>query len=209
MTRSKKAPESEERSPHRGEKAERGIITSALARVNAGDPDAAAELLPLVYRLLHDIARKRMGPQAPDHTLQPTALIHEAYLRLFQGLRIDWQDRNHFLAMASTAMRTILVDHARRKKREKRGGEAQREDLDSVVAFYEERTEDLVALDEALSQLAEIDARAVRIVELHFFAGRTLKETAEVLGLSERQVQRDWTSARAWLRHQLQGDDPN
>jgi RNA polymerase sigma factor (TIGR02999 family) len=168
-----------------------------------GDSEAAEELLPLVYDEFRAMAQRYLSRERPDHTLEPTALVHEAFMKLIDQSRVDWQGRAHFFAVAAQAMRRILVDHARHHNRLKRGGDRQRVSLDEQLAPGEHRTEDLVALDDALEQLAQLDARQARIVELRFFAGLTVGEVAETLGVSKRTIEGDWTMARAWLRREL------
>jgi RNA polymerase sigma factor (TIGR02999 family) len=179
-------------------------ITRILERVQRGESGAADELFRRVFDELHALARNHMRGQGPEHTLQPTALVHEAYLRLFRGVvEPAYQDRSHFLRAASRAMRCVLVDHAREKGRVKRTAPGERLPLDGLGELFEERAQDLVALDEALERLAAIDARAVEVVELRFFGGRTEDEIAEILDVSPRTVERDWQAARAWLHKEL------
>jgi len=178
-------------------------ITRILERVQRGEAGAADELFRRVFDELHALARNHMRAQGPAHTLQPTALVHEAYLRLFRGVDPAYQDRSHFLRAASRAMRCVLVDHAREKGRVKRTAPGERQPLDGLGELFEERAQDLVALDEALERLAAIDARAVEVVELRFFGGRTEDEIAEILDVSARTVERDWQAARAWLHKEL------
>ncbi len=168
-----------------------------------GYSDAADELLPLVYDEFRIMAQRYLARERPDHTLDPTALVHEAFMKLIDQNRVDWKGRAHFFAVAAQAMRRILVDHARHHSRLKRGGDRQRVSLDEQLAPGEQRTEDLVALDDALEQLAQLDSRQARIVELRFFAGLTVEEVAETLGVSKRTIEGDWTMARAWLRREL------
>ena len=182
-------------------------VTALLQRMAGGDERAAQELLPLVYEELHGIARRAMRDERGSHTLQPTALVHEAWLRLAEGGGVDFDGRGHFLGLAATAMRRVLVDHARSKKAQKRGGGAERLALEDAVELWERETLDLEALDLALTRLAEHDPELERIVELRFFGGLTLEETGRVLGLSVRQVHRAWTMARAWLRRELKRSD--
>ena len=157
-------------------------------------------LFPLVYDQLREIARVYLSRERSGHTLQPTALVHEAYLKLADQNRVVWQNRSHFLAVAATAMRRILVNHAKAHKAQKRGGSLARLTLDEALAEAQGRTGDLVVLDEALSELERIDPEQVRIVELRFFGGLTASEAAEALGISERTVFRQWMMARAWLK---------
>lgn len=183
-------------------------MTQILTAATAGDQVAADKLLPLVYDELRALAARYLQEERPSHTLQTTALVHEAYLKLIDQRRAKWKDRTHFFAVAATAMRRILVNHAKAKKRSKRGGDQEKISLDVAAAIYEERALDLVALDEALEQLAAMDQQQSRIVELRFFGGLTVDEVAEVLGISARTVHREWTTARAWLRGQItQGNE--
>ncbi|MBX9790965.1 MAG: sigma-70 family RNA polymerase sigma factor [Pirellulales bacterium] len=180
--------------------------TEMLAAIAAGDARAADELLPLVYDEFHRLAESYLRRESPGHTLQPTALVNEAYLKLVDQTRADWQGRTHFFALGAQAMRRILVDHARRKQREKRGGGMHRIALNEELSVSPRRDEDLVELDEALNKLAKIDPRQARIVELRFFGGLTVAEVAEALGVSKRTVENEWTMVRAWLRRELSGD---
>jgi RNA polymerase sigma-70 factor (ECF subfamily) len=174
-----------------------------LARLRAGDRRAADELLPLVYDELHRLASRYLHGERLGHTLQTTALVHEAYLRLINQEQVQAVDRVHFVALAAGAMRHILVDHARSRRTEKRGGGRQRVPLDDAVALFETHSSDLVALDEALNHLARVDERQSRVVECRVFGGLTADETAEALGVSTRTVERDWRHARAWLYRTL------
>ncbi|MEM7309777.1 MAG: sigma-70 family RNA polymerase sigma factor [Planctomycetota bacterium] len=178
-------------------------ITRLLGRVTDGDRQAADELLPLLYSALHQMARGEMRRQRPDHTLGATALVHEAYLKLFQGQGGDFRDRDHFLALASRAMRQVLVDHARTRNREKRRPPGKCVPLDDLVESYETSAEDLVSLDDALRKLASVDPQMVKVVELRFFGGLPVKDVARILGLSVRTVEREWQAARGWLKKTL------
>lgn len=176
-------------------------ITRLLADWRRGDEAAAERLLPLVYHELKKIAAIHLRGERAAHTLQPTALVHEAYLRLVDLEQVDWRDRTHFFALASRLMRRILVDHARRRQAVKRSP-----DQDLPPAASEEaglRIEELLALDTALDRLAALDERQVRVVELRYFAGLSVEETAQVLDVSPSSVKRDWVSARAWLHFEL------
>jgi RNA polymerase sigma factor (TIGR02999 family) len=163
----------------------------------------ADDLMPLVYEDLRAIAQRRMRGQRPGHTLEATALIHEAYLRLAQRSGARWQNRAHFLGAAATAMRHILVDHARSRRASKRGGAAQRVTLDDVAAIGPGNAADMIALDDALRALAAVDRRKSRVVELKYFGGLTVEEIADVLYVSPETVARDWRLARAWLFREL------
>lgn len=185
-------------------------VTHILLAIEEGDPHAAEQLLPLVYDELRKLAAARMAQEAPDHTLQATALVHEAYVRLVDGHGAQhWDGRGHFFAAAAEAMRRILVDAARRKRSCRRGGDWQQQDLDRISLSVPERCEDLLAIDESLSRLAVIDPEAATLVQLRYFAGLTLPEAAEVLRVSPRTAGRLWTFARAWLRRDVEGNgDP-
>lgn len=175
-------------------------ITGILREWSAGSPRAFDELMPLVYDELHRQASRYLRRERPGHTLETTGLINEAYIKLVGQQNVDWQNRAHFFGIASQAMRRILVDHAKTRHREKRGGAI--ENIPIEEAFYvvsDEKSVDLIALDEALSRLAEIDERQARIVELKFFSGLSVEETAEVLHLSPATIKRDWNVAKAWL----------
>ncbi len=177
--------------------------TRLLSRLSEGDPSAGDELMPLLYEELRQVAERCMGRQAAEHTLQPTALVHEAWMRLSAAGGAAVRDRVHFVRLAARTMRHVLVDHARAKATRKRGAAAQRVPLDGVLASFEERSLDVVALSEALEGLAAKDPELARIVELRFFAGLTVEQVAEVLGVSERTVHRAWRVARLWLRDEL------
>jgi RNA polymerase sigma-70 factor, ECF subfamily len=182
-----------------------GEITRLLSSMRSGDRDAEARLIKLVYRELRSRAARYMRGERPDHTLQPTALVHETYLRLMHKDRINWQSRAHFYAVASSEMRRILVDHARDRAAAKRGGSLNKVSLDDVVVYCTSRPADLLALDEVLQQLSKWAPRQARIVEMLFFGGMTEIEIAEVLDLSARTVKRDWRTARAWLHSRIAG----
>jgi RNA polymerase sigma factor (TIGR02999 family) len=177
--------------------------TRLLADLAGGDAAAAEKLLPLVYGELRDMAQNIFRRQRPDHTLQPTALVHEAFVKMVDQTHAQWADRTHFMAVAATAMRQILIDHARRTRAAKRGGDRDRVVLDDAAAPAGAGGIDLVALDDALTQLAQLDARRYRVVELRFFGGLSVDEVAEVLGVSKTTVESDWRSTRAWLNAQL------
>jgi RNA polymerase sigma factor (TIGR02999 family) len=181
-------------------------VTHILSAIEQGDPQAASQLLPLVYNELRQLAAQKLAHETPGQTLQPTALVHEAYLRLV-GAAEDphWDSRGHFFAAAAEAMRRILVENARGKQAAKRGGGRARADLDMNQVGVPEVREDLLALDEALDQLAAADPEAARLVQLRYFAGLTLAEAAQVLGVSPRTADRLWAYARAWLLHALEG----
>jgi RNA polymerase sigma factor (TIGR02999 family) len=179
-------------------------LTQVLAEISNEPPAKVAErLLPVVYDELRALARKYLRSERADHTLQPTALVHEVYMRLVDQSRVDWKGRTHFYAVGAAAMRRILIDHARARKRGKRGGDWQRVVLDQADLEQEVGNVDLIALHDALETLASLDEQQARIVELRFFAGLTVEETAHVLGVSKRKVEGDWTHAKAWLRDVL------
>ncbi|MCP3919034.1 MAG: sigma-70 family RNA polymerase sigma factor [bacterium] len=177
--------------------------TLLLQRMQDGDAGAAQELLPVVYEELHRLAARAMGRQNQDHTLQATALLNEAWIRLVEAEGGEWNSRNHFLAVAAKAMRSVLVDHARRRGSEKRGGTHGRVELDRALGLFEQRSTDLLALDDALGELAQMDPILARIVELRFFGGLKNSEIAELEGCSLRTVERGWSTARAWLYQRL------
>src|SRR4030095_10011738 len=180
-------------------------ITRLLLAWSEGDDDALSNLAPLVEAELQRLARHYLRGERPCHTLQPTALINEAYLRLLDWRKVNWQNRAHFMGIAATMMRRILVDHARRHRFLKRGGDMVKVSLDARQLGSPERDPDLVALDEALTRLAEIDRRKSQIVELRFFGGLSVEEAAEFLKISPRTVKREWSLAQAWLHCELTG----
>jgi RNA polymerase sigma factor (TIGR02999 family) len=181
-------------------------ITQLLRAWNGGDDSALAKLMPMVYAELHRMARRYMAHESPDHTLQTSALVNEAYLRLVDAANANWQNRVHFFAVSAQAMRRILVDWARSRGALKRGGDARPLRLDDALAVTVEQPVDLVALDDALKTLAALDPRKSQVVELHFFGGLNLEETAEVLKVSSDTVLRDWKLAKSWLRCELSGE---
>jgi RNA polymerase sigma-70 factor (ECF subfamily) len=178
-------------------------VTALLSESARGNREAAEKLIPLVYDELKRLARSYLRGERPDHTLQATALVHEAYLKLVKQRAMDWQSRTHFLGIAAHLMRRILIDHARGHVRKKRGGVKDVLPLDEAVVFSPEHSEELVKLDEALERLAKLDARQSRIVELRYFGGLTVEETAELLGISPKTVKRDWSVAKVWLHAEL------
>jgi RNA polymerase sigma factor (TIGR02999 family) len=178
-------------------------VTELLLAWSKGDSGALDRLVPLVYAELHRLAKSYLRKELAGQTLQTTALIHEAYLRLIEAKEVQWQSRAHFFGVAAHLMRQILVSFARERGAQKRGGAAQQVSLDEALVVSQGQDEDLVALDEALSALAEVDARKAQVVELRFFGGLTEEETAAALKVSPETVRRDWRIARSWLRRQL------
>jgi RNA polymerase sigma-70 factor (ECF subfamily) len=178
-------------------------VTQLLINWSRGDRTALDELIPLVETELRRLARHYMARESPDHTLQTSALINEAYIKLIDQQNVPWQNRAHFFAVAAKVMRHILVDHARKHGYAKRGGGARRIPLDDAVARIDQKATELVALDDALNTLAVLDPRKSQIIELRFFGGLSIEETAEVMKISSPTVQREWRSAKAWLRREL------
>lgn len=178
-------------------------VTELLADWSKGDREALNKLIPLVYNELHRLASRYLRRERPDHTLQTTALVHEAYLRLVHEKNVNWQSRVQFFAVASQLMRHILVDYARGHNAAKRGGDYAKVSFDEAMIVSEEKSADLMALDEALNSLAAIDPEQSRVVELRVFGGLTVEETAEALGVSPRTVKREWSMAKAWLHRQI------
>ena len=185
-------------------------VTQVLSEIEHGDPDAAERLLPLVYDELRKLAAAKLSHEKPGQTLQATALVHEAYLRLIDGAPSQgWDHRGHFFAAAAEAMRRILINRARDKKRIKHGGDRQRKriDLDQIEIALDTNDEQLIALDDALGRLAKEDTVSAQLVKLRFFAGLTLREAAQALGIAQRTAERQWAYARAWLYNQLRRDE--
>jgi RNA polymerase sigma factor (TIGR02999 family) len=185
-----------------------GAVTRLLARVGAGNQAAFDEVFPLVYAELRRIAGREMRRENPGRTLQTTALVHEAYLRLLKDASLSFENRAHFLGVAARAMREILIEHARARVARKRGGGGVRVTLDDAVASLAAPSIDVLALEEALERLTRLDQRHARVVELRYFGGMSVEETAAALGLSPATVKRDWTLARAWLYRELGGSGP-
>jgi RNA polymerase sigma factor (TIGR02999 family) len=179
-------------------------VTNLLFRLTDGDGAALDELLPLVYAELRRVASSYLRRERQGHTLQPTALVHEAYLRMIDQTQAQWQNRAHFFGVAAQMMRRILIDHARAQQADKRGGQFQKLSLDENIDVSGNRAEELIALDDALQRLAEIDPQKSRLVELRFFGGLSVEETAEVLGISAPTVKRHWRMAKAWLYGEVQ-----
>ena len=180
-------------------------ITQLLQSWSQGDQSAIEKLVPLVYGELHRLAQRYMSDERPGHTLQTTALVNEAYLRLVDSTHANWESRTHFFGVCAQVMRRILVDWARSRQALKRGGDVSALDLDEALAAAKEPSTDLVAVDDALMALSAIDRRKGQVVEMRFFGGLSVKETAEVLKVSPETVQRDWKLAKSWLRRELSG----
>jgi RNA polymerase sigma factor (TIGR02999 family) len=178
-------------------------VTVLLAELTRGNDQAARRLIPLVYDELRRLAGGYMRRERSDHTLQATALVHEAYLKLVEQRSVDWQGRAHFFGIAAQMMRRILIDHARAHLREKRGGGEEMVPLDEGLVFSPQQSSELLKLEESLERLTALDPRQGKIVELRFFGGLTVEETAEVLGISPKTVKRDWSVAKAWLHGDL------
>ena len=188
---------------------DRGEVTRALRAVRSGDSDAWNRLVPLVYRELRELAASYLRRERPNHTLQSTALVHEAYLRLVGQKELRFESRAQFLAICANIMREILVEYARGRGRVKRGGLFKRVPMERVALLFEERALDIIALDETLKRLESVDRRKSQVVVLRFFGGLTAAEIASRLGISNATVERDWTFARAWLRREIKKDDRN
>jgi RNA polymerase sigma factor (TIGR02999 family) len=178
-------------------------VTELLLQWSQGNPAARETLIPLVYDELRRLARQCLASQRPDHTLQSTALVHEAYVRLVKHSSVHWENRVHFFAVAAQLMRRILVDHARKRLAAKRGGNRLTLTLDDAIALPKKRELDLVALDDALNELAELDQRQSHIVELRFFGGLSIEDASHQLGISPATVKREWATARTWLYQQM------
>jgi len=186
-------------------------VTALLMELTNGNREAASELMPIVYDELRKLAGRYMRRERTDHTLQATALVHEAYLKLVQQQEANWQSRAHFFGIAAQVMRHILIDHARGHTSEKRGGGKRPVPLEEALIFTPEKSLELLRLDESLQRLAELDPRQGRVVELRFFGGLTVEETADVLGVSPKTVKREWSMAKAWLHGDMKrshGDQP-
>ncbi len=178
-------------------------VSALLEDLRNGDAAAASRLLPIVYKELRRLAAHYMRGEKPGQTIQPTELVHEAYLRLVGQEQIEWQGRSHFLAMAATSMRRILVNRARKKLADKHGGGVEKIQLDEALVFSPQKSKDIVALDDALKLLEEILPRQARVVELRFFAGLDMEEIAKIEGVSLRTAKQDWSLARAWLHREI------
>ncbi len=178
-------------------------VSRMVARASQGDERALSQLMPLVYNELRRLARGYLRRERPGQTLQPTALVNEAYLRLVKDKKQDWQTRSHFVAIAAISMRQILIERARARGAQKRGGDRARVTLDEGLVAGQERSVDLLAVDAALTRLATIDSQQARLVELRFFGGLTIEESAEALGISPATVKRHWAMAKAWLQREI------
>lgn len=186
---------------------EPGEVTRWLHAARDGDAEAFDRLLPLVYEELTEVAGRQLWHEQVGHTLDTNALVHEAYLKLVDQTRVEWQGRAHFLAVAARAMRQVLVDYARRRGAEKRGGGWERTTLSNRVLGHDVQLEEIIALDDALDRLGALDERLRQVIEYRFFGGMSEPEIADVLGVTARTVQRDWLKARAWLYRELYHDD--
>jgi RNA polymerase sigma factor (TIGR02999 family) len=187
--------------------AERSPVTELLLAWGQGDESALDRLMPMVHEELHRLARREMRGERTGHTLQTTALVNEAYLRLIDARRVHWHDRAHFFALSARLMRRILVDHARSRQYLKRGGGAKQITLDDALVVAEARSADLIALDDALQALAAVDPRKSQVIEMRYFGGLTVDETAEALSISPETVTRDWRFGKVWLLRKLRGHD--
>jgi RNA polymerase sigma factor (TIGR02999 family) len=187
----------------------RSQVTGLLLKWGRGDEGALGRLIPLVHRELHQMARRQMAHEGAGHSLQATALVNEAYLRLIDAKTVTWHDRAHFLAVAARIMRRILVDHARARHAQKRGGNGSSVTFDEALVVSDEPIQDVSALDDALQALAVFDDRKSRVIELRFFGGLSVTETAAVLKVSPDTVVRDWRLAKAWLKREMRGDTPD
>jgi len=182
--------------------ASNGDVTTLLRAMKGGDKAAAEKIFPLVYHELHRLAKSYMQRERPDHTLQPTALINEAYLHLISDT-VDWQSRQHFIAVAANVMRHVLVDHARARKARIRGGGFQRVEFKEDAVIFDDRSDEVLALHDALNHLEKLNPRRAKVVELRYFAGLSMEEIGNVLNISARSVKRDWSVARLWLFRQM------
>jgi RNA polymerase sigma-70 factor, ECF subfamily len=183
-------------------------VTELLARARSGDSSALADVFPLIYEELRRLAGQQLRREPDGHTLSPTALVHEAYMRLLDYTRVEWAGRAHFMAVAATAMRRILVDHARGHRSLKRGGGLRRVSIDAVELGTEERADLLLAIDEGLERLKLVEPRQAQVVECRFFGGMTEEETAAALDISLRTVKRDWARAKSWLHRDVGSENP-
>ena len=182
-------------------------VADTLVQVADGSDEAADRLMPLVYDRMRGLARSMLDRESPSHTLQPTALVNEVFLKMTDQNRVDLRGKSHFFAIGAKVMRRILVDHARTKKRQKRGGGMHRIPLEAGLQVSNRNDEDVLAIEEALTKLADMDPRQAEIIELRFYGGLTVQEVAEVLRVSKRTVESEWAMARAWLRRELSGGE--
>jgi len=185
-----------------------GQVTILLQAMNRGDKSAADQLLPLVYSELHRLAKGYMSRERRDHTLQPTALINQAYLRIAQQENVEWQNHAHFIGFAANVMRRVLVDHARERNAAMRGGKQVRVDLDEGIAISKERSAEILLLEDALTRLEQLNPRQAKVVEMRYFGGLSVEEVSGVLGIAPRSVKRDWALARVWLFEEIQKSAP-
>src|SRR5580698_7449300 len=186
-----------------------GQITLLLGAMKEGDRSALGKLLPLIYTELHKLAKSYMQKERSDHTLQPTALLNEAYMRLAGDVRVDWQGRKHFIAVAANIMRHVLVDHARAHNAVMRGGDVQKVEFEEAIAISRERSSEVLALNDALNQLEKVNPRQSKVVELRYFAGLSVEEISGILNMSPRSVKREWAVARLWLFKEIQQSRPD
>jgi RNA polymerase sigma factor (TIGR02999 family) len=184
-------------------------VTLLLKRHTDGDPEALSQLIPFIYDELHRLASLYLRRERPEHTLQTTALVHEAYLRLVDQTQVSWSNRNHFFAVAAQTMRRVLVDYARRHGAFKRGSALARISLEKAALFAKNQSREMLVVDDLLNRLVSFDPQASRIVELRFFAGLSLEETAEVMGLSVAKIRREWGAAKAWLMREITREQAN
>lgn len=191
------------------EKKSASEVTELLVQFRAGDRDALDRLFPVIYQELRRVAQRQMRRERPDHTLGVSGLVHEAYLKLVDQAQVDWQSREHFYGVAARAMRQILIDYARRRRAGKRGGEWDRTSIAEKELAFDAPLEELLAVEEALERLDQVDPRLRKLVEFRYFCGLTEEETAQVLGVTVRTVQRDWVKARAWLYRELYPAQPD
>jgi RNA polymerase sigma-70 factor (ECF subfamily) len=186
-----------------------GEVTRLLRQLKAGREDAAAELAPLIYQELHRLAAACMRRERPEHTLQPTALVNEAYIRLVGQRDVRWQNRSHFYGIAARVMRRVLLDYARKRQSGKRGGHQKKVEFDENMCGSDQQLEAALAVDECLQRLECLDPQQGRVVELRFFAGLNVEDTAQILGISTATVKREWQFAKAWLQREMNGEAPS
>jgi RNA polymerase sigma-70 factor, ECF subfamily len=186
-----------------------GQVTLLLKAMNRGDKSAADQLLPIVYSELHRLAKSYMSRERRDHTLQPTALINQAYLRIAQQEHMEWQNHAHFIGFAANVMRRVLVDHARERNAAMRGGGRMRVELDDGIAASPETSAEILQLEEALTRLEQLNPRQAQVVEMRYFGGLSVEEVASILGIAPRSVKRDWALARMWLYQEIQKRPPD